>query len=362
MLLLASLAVLALVFQFVLEWTRGPVRQRYYDLKWDATRRAARAYEVIRQHRLADGTVLDLVNDPAGTGLVGPETSPITNAYGVLESKLTSLNPNLAAVIVDYFKQAGLKPGDPVAVALSGSFPGLNICLYAAIEAMGLRAVPISSVSASMWGATDPGFTWLDMESLLEAEGLFRTRSVAASPGGSDDMGRGLAPAGRRMISECMERNHVPAIRTQSVEESINRRMEIYREKSGGRRYRCYVNVGGGVASLGSGLNKPMIPTGLSDHIAPRNYPRKGTLVLMAQSGVPVLNLYDIRGIAREFGLPIAPDRTPGPGEGDVFVRPAYRMDVALVFLVLFPAACCLVLLPEARRRVVALRSSKREV
>ena len=358
--MLAGLAALALGFQGILEWTKGPVRQRHYDLKLEAAGLARRAFEVIRANRIQDGAVLDMVNDPAGTGLVGPETSVITNAYGVLESKLTSLNPNLAAVIVDYLKRAGLKPGDRVAAALSGSFPGLNICLYAAMEAMDLEAVPITSVSASMWGATDPEFTWLDIESLLVAEGVFHTRSVAASPGGSNDMGRGLPPRGRERIWEAIERNGVRPIRSASVEESIARRMEVYREHARGGKYSAYVNIGGGVASLGHGLNKPLLPTGLTFDLGLRNYPRKGTMILMAEGGVPVLHLYNVRKIAREKGVPIAPDRTPEVGSGEVFVKMAYRMDLAVVFLIVQPAVCFLALLPEARRRLVT-RGNGRE-
>lgn len=359
--LLAGLAVLAVVCQGWMERAKVPVRQRHYDLKWDAAERARRAFGAIRQHRLEDGTVLDLVNDPARTGLIGRETSVITNAYGVLESKLTSLNPNFASVIVEHLKRAGLKAGDPVAVALSGSFPGMNICLYAALEAMDLCAIPITSVSASMWGATDPEFTWLDMEALLRTEGILRTISVAASPGGSNDMGRGLPPLGREKIWEAIERAGVRPLRTRSLEESIARRMEVYREHSRDERIKAYVNIGGGVASLGSGLNKPLLPTGLSFDLGVRNFPRKGTLILMAEAGVPVLHLYNIRQLAQDHGLPIAPDRLPEVGAGDVFVRTAYRVDLAVAFLVLYPIVCCLVLLPEARRRLVALGNVRRE-
>jgi poly-gamma-glutamate system protein len=359
MFLLVVLAVLGLGFQAVLEWTKGPARQRHYDLKLEAATRANQAFDAIRGHRLEEGAILDLVNDPAGTGLIGPETSIITNAYGVLESKLTSLNPNFAAVIVDYFKRAGLKPGDAVAIAASGSFPGMNICLYAALEAMDLQGIPITSVSASMWGATDPDFTWLDMETLLAEAGILRTRSVSASPGGSNDMGRGLPPSGRESVWRTIERNGVRPVRTESVEESISRRMEVYRESAGNRSIHAYVNIGGGVASLGSGLNKPLIPTGLSMDLGFRNFPRKGTMILMAESGVPVLHLYDIRKIARENGLPIAPDRTPEVGSGDVFVKTAYRTDLAVVFLIVFPATCLAVLLPGARRRLASMRNAR---
>jgi poly-gamma-glutamate system protein len=161
-----------------------------------------------------DGAVLDLVNDPAETGLIGPEFSLITNAQGVLGSKLTTLNPNWAGVIVDYLRRCGLKPGDPVAVALSGSFPGLNISVFAALETLELAPVVITSVGASMWGANDPDFTWLDMERLFAEENIFHIRSAAASYGGGDDMGQACPTAAS--LRAAIARNGVRLLRRTS--------------------------------------------------------------------------------------------------------------------------------------------------
>ena len=98
--ILLGLAALALLAQAVLDATRAPTRQRDYELKLAAAERAAEAFHVLREHRNLDTAEVDLLNDPAGTGLIGPEFSQITNAQGNLESKLTSLNPNWAAVLV----------------------------------------------------------------------------------------------------------------------------------------------------------------------------------------------------------------------------------------------------------------------
>ena len=238
------LAVTALLMQMVLDMTRAPTRQWDYDLKLEAATQAERAYAAVRHHRGLEGATLDLVNDPAGTGLIGPEISPITNASGDLEAKLTSLNPNFAAVLVQYFRQAGLKPGDPVAVAVSGSFPGMNICLFAAMETMDLRPVVITSVGASNWGANSPDFTWLDMETLFFEKGIFHTRSQAATFGGGNDMGRGLSPAGRQLLHDSIIRNDVPFIESKNIEDAISQRMTFYEGESRGRPYSLYVNVG----------------------------------------------------------------------------------------------------------------------
>lgn len=349
-LILVGLAVLALGFQAALELTRKPVRQRDYELKLEAARRAELAFAAVRRHRLMDGAVLDLVNDPAGTGLIGPEFSLITNAQGVLGSKLTTLNPNWAGVIVDYLRRCGLKPGDPVAVALSGSFPGLNISVFAALETLELAPVVITSVGASMWGATDPDFTWLDMERLFAEENIFHIRSAAASYGGGDDMGQGLSPEGRERLRVAIERNGVPLLASANIEEAITRRMTFYVEALRGRRAKAFINVGGGVASLGTSRNKVLLPEGLSFDLGTHNYPRKGTMVLMAERGIPVIHLLNMEDLAREVGLPVSPDYHPQPGEGEIFVRDSYRLALAAPLLVLYCAICVLVLAPELRR------------
>ena len=78
--ILLLLAATALLMQAVLDQTRAPTRQRDYDLKLKAATRAERAFAAVREHRGLEGASLDLVNDPAGTGLIGPEISLITNA------------------------------------------------------------------------------------------------------------------------------------------------------------------------------------------------------------------------------------------------------------------------------------------
>ena len=348
--ILLLLAASALLMQMVLDMTRTPTRQWDYDLKLEAATRAERAFDAVRHHRGLEGASLDLVNDPAGTGLIGPEISLITNAAGDLDAKLTTLNPNFAAVMVQYFRQAGLGPGDPVAVAVSGSFPGMNISLYAALETMELRPVVITSVGASNWGANSPDFTWLDMESLFYEQGIFHTRSQAATFGGGNDMGRGMSPAGRRVLRESIDRNGIPFLASDNIQDAITKRMKLYEEASQDRPYRLFVNVGGGVASVGNRHNKTLLPSGLSFNLQSHNWPRKGTLIMFADKGVPVVHLLRIIKLAQDNGLPVAPDFQPQPGQGEIFVREMYRWPLAAAFLVIYCLACILILAPEIRR------------
>lgn len=346
---LLLLAVIALLLQGLLDATRTPTRQRDHALKIAAAERAEQAFTAIREVRLMDRARLDLVNDPAGTGLIGPQFSLITNARGDLDAKLTSLNPNFAGLLVQFFREAGLKAGDKVAVAVSGSFPGMNIGLFAALETLELDPVVITSVGASMWGANNPEFTWLDMERLFTERGIFQTHSLAATYGGANDMGRGLSPEGRQLIQAAIDRNGVPLLASDNIQDAIEKRLAFYLEKAGDQPYRMYVNVGGGVASIGSSSNRLLLPHGLNFDLQQHNWPRKGNLIQFAEMGVPTIHLLGITGLAREYGLPIAPDYQPQPGEGEIFVRDMYRLPLAMGILTAYCLLCVLVLAPEIR-------------
>jgi len=49
------------------------------------------------------------LNDPNRSGLIGEKYSLITTDRGDLTAKLTTLNPNISAIIVDFFQKANLK-------------------------------------------------------------------------------------------------------------------------------------------------------------------------------------------------------------------------------------------------------------
>ncbi|NVP25642.1 poly-gamma-glutamate system protein [Treponema phagedenis] len=87
-----------------------------------------------------------------------------TNRYyptlGNLKAKRTAVNPDIAPMIVKMYHELNLKPGDKIAFGLSGSFPGLNIAVISAAQAMNLDAVIISSVGSSTYGANNTHLTF----------------------------------------------------------------------------------------------------------------------------------------------------------------------------------------------------------
>ena len=123
--------------------------------------------ETLKDTRMESSVFIDIENDPNETGLVGSPFSLITTDEGDLDSKLTTLDPNFSAAIVDLMVQLNLVAKDTVAILMTGSMPGANIAVLTACKALGLHPISITSVGASQWGANQVDFTWLDMESIL---------------------------------------------------------------------------------------------------------------------------------------------------------------------------------------------------
>jgi poly-gamma-glutamate system protein len=185
-----------------------------------------------------------ITEDALQAAMLGPHTSVITTDAGSLPSKLTATNPNFAAAIVDMLRGAHIGPGDSVAITYTGSFPVLDLAAIAATEALGAEPIIVSSVGASNWGATDPTFTILDMESVLLEHGLIHHRSVAAAVGGSLKR-RPMSDAGRKAALAAMERNGVRALEASTLRGSVNQRERIYAKAAGGS-VKAFINVGGG--------------------------------------------------------------------------------------------------------------------
>ncbi len=356
-----SLIILSVVSILLFIWVENSttyVKEDYFELKLEAAKLMQKAEEIIKENRIENGVFIDDLNDPNETALIGDRESLIITDRGNLTSKLTSLNPNMAAVIVDLFKQAELKEGDKVAVSMTGSFPGINLAVYSAAKVMGLDLKVVSSVGASMFGATDPEFTWLDMERLLYEKGVFPYRSYAASIGGGRDLGRGLNRKGRDLILAAIERNNVELIKGNSLETNIAKKKEILDSQLDDDNYKLYINIGGGLSSLGTSLNGQLVKPGLHRYLKLKNIPIKGTMFLYAEDGVSVLHLLDIINIASKYELPVAPEPLPQAGMGRVFEAERYNVMIASIALFILIVLIAIVLLYDHR----AVRIEKDEI
>jgi poly-gamma-glutamate system protein len=340
--LLIVVALFSVLIFYLAEGTKQQKQAPYWDLKNRAANLAQRAQDLIRQKVEDLGIPIDFENDPNGTGLIGEQYTVITTDRGELRSKLIATNPNFAAAMVGMFKKSILKRGDMIAVSLTGSFPGANIAFYSVCEVMGIEPIVITSLGASNWGANHPDFTWLDMERTLYEANLISFRSVASSLGGGTDNGRGLSIQGRQLLLDAIKRNDIELIFSGNLENmlegrgslksNINRRMEIYVEKSKGRRYAAYVNIGGGLASLGSSQNGRLIPSGVNLDLNRRNFPARGVINMMAERKIPAIHLLRLGEIAEEYGLPVDVVPAPIAGEGPIFYRDEYSLSSTIIY------------------------------
>ena len=309
-----------------------------YDMKIKAANLMKESMIELKNVRMEAGVFIDDENDPYQTGLVGSPFSLITTDEGDLDAKLTTLDPNFSAGMVELMLRMNLQKGDTVAILLTGSMPGANIAVLTAANAMGLIPMVITSVGASQWGANHADFTWLDMESILFNKGLINSRSVAASVGGRNDMGRLLSPAGREIIISNIEKYNIPLIRKNRLADNIDERMKLFESFNKITNYSAMINVGGGVASLGTSFNSKLLPAGIvnrSDvvNISIRDGGIEGVLAKFAKKNVPVLHVLNIKSLTEQLGMPFAPIPIPEVGSGVLYAEEKYNILIATVCL-----------------------------
>jgi len=304
-----------------------------YENKIIAANLMKEAMGILKDHRMEESIFIDIENDPNETGLVGSPFSLITTDEGDLDSKLTTLDPNFSAVIVELMYQLRLKAGDTVAVLMTGSMPGANIAVLTACKALDIVPVTITSVGASQWGANQVDFTWLDMESILYDNGIISSTSIAASLGGRNDMGRLLSPSGRKIIIDNISSCGIPLIRKERLAENIQNRMEIFASIRPIGSFDAVVNVGGGVASLGTSFNLKLLPPGVVRRSVVKDIGRpggiEGVFSKFLNSNVPGLHILNIRPLTSEFKIPFAPIPIPEIGIGVLYADERYNVWVA---------------------------------
>lgn len=326
MLLIALVALAALVAVEKFPTVR---RQRAYPEKLAAARLALEAFNAVKSEKIARGITIDPEADIHQTGLIGRSVTPVTSNTGYLSAKRTSVNPNFAALVVHWLKRASVDKGDVVAVGSSGSFPALCIATYAAVQALELTPLVISSASASEWGANDPAFMWLDMEKALYDRNTFTFRSLAASRGGIEDYGFGMSQEGRNLIDQGIARAGVEKIDAKSLTDGIEQRMQLYDAKAGSKPIKAYVNVGGGTASVGTHVGKKQFKPGLNLEPPAGEGLVDSVMLRFAQRGVPVIHLTSLELLAKQYGFPQEPKGLPPVGEGTVFVKAEHNRWIA---------------------------------
>jgi len=349
---LIALLVLSIVLFIIAQNSYKHIRADYYEEKVQAAKLMNTYLETIRQDLKESGFKFDPIDDPFTTGLIGTKLSAITTSRGVLSEKQTAVNPNLAAAFVQKLKDAKVKSGDYVAVGVTGSNPGANLALYAAMAVLEVKPVIITALSSSMYGANWDDFTWLDIEGILRNKEVLTFSSSYASFGGRDDLGTGLSDSGIQYLRNAMVRNSVPLLSGNSLTDNIDLRMKAYQEMlPEGKRYRLFINIGGGLANVGSNVNARLIPEGINRKLAEKQFEQQGTMMLFARKNVPILHILRILKLAKDFDLPVAPDNLPQPGEGKIFSNKIHNTLVTFICLFVLVAAIVVVILFDRHDR-----------
>ena len=352
---LIGLACLSLILYALSERSLSPVHAEAYSKKLQAVNLMLRAEKIVAQQKRERGIAIDSRNDPEGYGIIGPQFTLITTDRGSQNAKMLAAHPNFAAAVTQMMLQAKVREGDLVAVGMTGSLPGLNLAVLSACRAIGAEPVILTSVGSSMFGATDPDLTWLDMESLLRSRGLWPFRSLASSLGGGGDVGRGLSPMGRQLLADAVTRNGVRLLEPPNVLEAVRQRVALYDSVAAARHkpIRLYVNVGGGVASLGGAQNGRLIPAGLTRRLAARNYPNRGVINVLAERRIPIVHLLDVEKLARQLGITDDSSATARPGKGLLFIKYRYNRWITGLSALVVLLACFFILRLDLRQRVL---------
>jgi poly-gamma-glutamate system protein len=263
----------------------GSVSETQAALAKEAMRRIVEAQKVLATERRGLNLPADLLqelaeNDPADTGLIGLENSPLTTTPGFIDAKRLSTDPRWGAAFVGWYAAAGLKPGDQVAIASSGSFPAVAVAARIAAEVAGLKPLVVQSLTASNYGANIPGFDSHHMEQILIGAGLLKYPAVLITPGGDRDVGSQLDASNVEALRWRLNRIAVegrPGVRVvwpESENEALTQRMNVLglnrnpkessiAEGTSQSRF-LLVNIGGSSINVGTGESMLALRPGLT--------------------------------------------------------------------------------------------------
>jgi len=287
----------------------------YAEQMTDAAHTMREAIAVIADYQEKAGIKIDKEIDPNHTGLVGPKLSEISTTLGQLEAKRTTTNPDMASLMVHLLHEAGVTPGDTIAVGCSASFPALMVATLAATKAMDVYPVVILSLGASSFGGTRLDFNLLDMYQVLLRENAFAVQPAAISLGGEGDIGQDLEPAVKAKLIRHIRESGYSFIYESDLQMNVATRMSIYAGGSSLGRIAAFVNIGGSHANLGTSELALKIEPGLNTHLTIPEKPERGVLFEMAAQHVPCIHLLFTKGLAIKYGLPWDPVPLPEPGK-----------------------------------------------
>ena len=275
-------------------------------LMYRSTALASDWFDIISKIKKEKGLLSPESNNLKYPGLIGLEYSDITTTLGSLDAKYTANNPEFAALTVKFLSEAGIDSTSTVGVISSGSFPSLAISTLAAIQTIGAKVILITSLGSSSYGANDPYATWIDIEKWLRENGGLKYRSNMVSLGAENDNGLGLQDDGITTLEQAALRCGVPLFRPASFEQSLNTKLDLLIKGN----IKLLINIGGNQIAMGKCPHGSSISNGFHRQLTTCNDSDRGLIFRLSEQGVPVLHYLNIKSLAVEYGLPIAPSQT----------------------------------------------------
>lgn len=314
--------------------TYKTTEHRYYSEQIQAATLSKKAMEEVRKYRSSLGLKF-ADHDINDTGLIGPSYTTITTTTGVLNAKLTSTNPDFAAVFIDMFKDAGIKKNDEIGIVMSGSFPGLNISLMAAIEILELKPCIMVMLDSSSYGANERNFTYFQMAEHLYESGIFSNKIDYVSFGGSEDTGNEFTSEDKLYFLNLIERSGINFINKPVFEENIEYRTECIFQKC--PKIKLLVNIGSNVVSLGKDDTTYINQNGLVNKVIKQSVipANRGLIETFLNKDVSVIQMLNIKGIALDYGIPYAPSTMPKIGSSSAYFDEEYSITIPIITLCL---------------------------
>jgi poly-gamma-glutamate system protein len=291
-------------------WPSTTARMASGDMVVVAARaetRMRQAVRVVYDAKKQAGAFIDQGGPPDEVALVGSELTPLVTTLGSLDAKRVAASPAWAHRLTLELARAGITRGSVVGANFSGSFPGLNLAVVCASYELGAELVATTSVTASTFGATDPGFTWPEIEVLLVRRGLIRPVSAAISVGGDGDRGLDLEPEARELAWRIARTSAAAlgavVLAPSSHRESVQRRLDLFERARGQRRLAAFINVGGTESSLGHSDAVLRLENGWLPPVPFDSSEDAGLVAKMVAQGTPVLHLLNVRNLALRWGI-----------------------------------------------------------
>ena len=256
-------------------------------------------FRVIWEERLRRD-MADSTRDTSKTGMIGLEYTPLTSTLGNEVAKELSTRPGWAAWILKQLVAKGVGRGDHVALSMTGSFPGMNLAVLAALQTLGVQVHGIASVGSSSWGANEIGLSWPEMEKILVERGALKVSCSAVTLGGTGDRGLEWDEAATKLAIDAVKQSGLPLLKPRNLRDAVQKRLLFYGSP---KKYACFINIGGGQATLGAGAKMRFMRGGwFVEPIGIRGDP-EGVMDKFLEARVPCLNLLYLDDLSRREGI-----------------------------------------------------------